>query len=551
MAHTARLWTKKAGNMFEIIPIHAQFAEEDRPGFAVTGAAGDCLRLSVIHENKLVWQGTQKTDDHSIVHLDDLCLPAHSGYLLQAIDEKGAKAQTAFDIASGQVRYGFLSDFTQDDGKDMAPVEWLDRLHINYIQFYDWAYLHDRLVGPVDDYTDMMGKRISRRTVRTLIDACHTHGMNAMAYGAIYGSSNGYAQEHPDYRLYDRQGKPVPFADLLSIMNVDRGCGWHDHILQEYQKALDLGFDGIHMDTYGFPTEANDSQGRRLDLARNFRELVDDAKAGLRTPAGAPKLIFNNVKNWPVDHLATAHQDALYIEVWDPYSTYTDILGLIEHARSISDLPVILAAYLPQFEQGGSEQAYNALAILTAIITVAGATHLINGQDRGLLTQAYYSKYFTADKEHARQIISYYDYITYLSGLWADRRLRTIPLAAERQDGNNLIAGTGLLSDLPQPGKIWIRARRDDDRIFLNFVNLTGSQDPKWTHGQNVRDTEPFTLLVRTDGPVSSVTYSTPDNGQGIEIKDLDASSQTCGGTVYTRLRVPSLHVWGSVIIHL
>lgn len=533
-----------------IIPTRARFAEGQEPSFIVKGTTKQLLQLSLFRENRLVWHGIRQINEKGMICLNGLSLKSHSGYLLQ-VDNSDAQTETAFDISTDQVRYGFLTDFSRANADDTAPVEWLNRLHITDVQFYDWAYRHDQLIGPTNDYTDMMGKSISRVTLHTLIGMCHEYGINAVAYGAIYGASHQYAKKHPDECLYDSKGNPVFFFDLLSIMNVERGCAWHDHILSEYQKALDLGFDGIHMDTYGFPEKANDVHGCKLDLARDFRELVNDAKSSLHTSTGAPKLIFNNVKNWPVDYLASAHQDALYIEVWDPYSTYADILRLIEHARSISDLPVILAAYLPQFIQGSSQKAYNALEILTAIITVAGATHLINGQNRGLLTQAYYSKYFTADAKHAERIVTYYDYITYLSGLWDDRGLHTAAVASERAGGRNIIAGEDILSDLPKPGRIWARVQGKNDFLFINFVNLMGSRDPKWTHNQNVRQTKPFTFRVRTDKPASSVTYSTPDGEQGIDIRNLEFITQKHGDALYTCIQIPSMYIWGTVIIRL
>ncbi len=536
--------------MFDIVPARARFADGQKPMFIVKEATGR-LALTVFGENRPLWHGVEEVDDRGRISLGDADLPGGSGYLLQAVDADGRRAQTGFDISTDQVRYGFLSDFDNDPAQGASPVGWLNRLHVTDVQFYDWAYRHDRFIAPTDEYTDMMGKKISRASLRALIDACHDRGMHPMAYGAVYGSSNEYAQQHPADRVYDQHGEPVPFFDLLSIMNVDRSRGWHDHILGEYQKALDFGFDGIHVDTYGTPLTAYDDQGCKLDLARDFRLIVDDARARLHARDGHARLIFNNVKNWPVDHLATAHQDALYIEVWDPYSTYKDILRLIEHARSMSDLPIILAAYLPQFIDGGAQEDYDALALLTAIITVAGATHLVNGENRGILTQAYYSKYFTADAEHARRIAVYYDYITYFAGLWADRGLRLVPLDAGRRGGKNIVSDCAALADLPEPGRIWIRARRSDDLFFVNLVNLTGSHDPKWTHGQNVRESEPFVLRVRTDRPASSVTYSTPDGPEGIEIRNLDYDTQQQGEAVYTCIHIPRMRVWGTVLIRL
>ena len=79
--------------------------------------------------------------------------------------------ETAFDIAedmNASLRYGFLSDFGERD-IDSEAVSWLRKLHINVIQYYDWSYRHDDLVSKEQQYTDMMGKKISMDTVRKKI----------------------------------------------------------------------------------------------------------------------------------------------------------------------------------------------------------------------------------------------------------------------------------------------------------------------------------------------------------------------------------------------
>lgn len=552
-----------------VTPVKAQFKDGDELLFLVEGLSKketsskgsdvqsnssvpsvEWLHTKVFCEDASIYESTLPVKN-GYLRLSHASLHSGFGYLLCVQDREGRRAQTGFDIGTKVVRYGFLTDFSGVDygEKSISAIRWINRLHLNYVQFYDWAYRHDHFIAPTDNYTDMMGKHISKRTLSELINACHERGINAMAYGAIYGSSNEYASKHPEYRLYDKDGKAIPFFDLLSIMNVNRSCGWHDHILNEYQKALDFGFDGIHMDTYGSPLRAYDVNGYRLDLAHDFRQLVDDAHSTLKSGEEYSQLIFNNVKNWPVDHLASARQTALYIEVWDPYSKYSDIEKLIEHARSVSDLPVILAAYLLPFSKDGSEECYNALRLLTAVITACGASHLLNGQKYGILTQAYYSDYFTADDKHARLIARYYDYITYFAHLWSSRRLLQIPLHIHRSGGNNILTDNDLLSDYPHAGKMWIHASGDRDMTFINLVNLEGSTDERWNQKQNIRTARPFTLSIRVDRSVDSVVYSTPDSGDGIQILPLPVTMETHGGVQYAKISVPSIQVWGTVLI--
>lgn len=79
-------------------------------------------------------------------------------------------------------------------------------------------------------------------------------GMKTLGYGAVYAASESYYREHPEQALYTSCGEPFRFIDIFYIMNIKNDNPWHYHIIEEYAEAVKkAGFDGIHMDTYGFP----------------------------------------------------------------------------------------------------------------------------------------------------------------------------------------------------------------------------------------------------------------------------------------------------------
>ena len=91
--------------------------------------------------------------------------------------------------------------------------------------------------------------------MRHITNEIHKRGMKALGYGAVYAAGAEFAEKHPGWRLYAEKGKPLLFIDVFSIMNLR--SAWHEHIISEYGKAVhEVGFDGIHMDTYGFPKTA-------------------------------------------------------------------------------------------------------------------------------------------------------------------------------------------------------------------------------------------------------------------------------------------------------
>ena len=103
-------------------------------------------------------------------------------------------------------RYGFLTDFTSQRTDLDAALDTMAAYHLNGIQFYDWQYRHDTLISPVEEFVDPLGRSLSMKTVRNLIDGAHRRGMAAMPYLAVYAASLAFWEAHPEWCLYDEQG---------------------------------------------------------------------------------------------------------------------------------------------------------------------------------------------------------------------------------------------------------------------------------------------------------------------------------------------------------
>jgi dextranase len=535
----------------DIFPSKAQFTDATNIEFLAEGLDGARLRVQIIADNEELLS-LNCVVKNGLVRVPGLSDLPRGGYLARFSTEAGETLTTAFDLGTGMIRYGFLSDFSEGDERNSGAVDWLNKLHINYVQYYDWMYRHDDLIPPAPVFEDMLGRRLSARTVQARMAQASAYGMKSIAYGAIYGAGNDFAERHGQWRLYDLKHQAIGFLDFLSIMNVNRNSGWHDHIIAEYGKAITFGFDGIHMDTYGFPKDAFDHDGNELDLADDFGQLIDDAKADLEKLDPDVKLIFNNVGNWPVESVANRRQEAIYIEVWDPYSTYRAIVEIISHARACNqNKQIILAAYLLPFNERSGEEEFNALFILTAVITVMGATHLIHGEQRGIITEGYYARYFhNEDEDHANAIRGYYDHITYLSHLWSEPSLVDVSHTHLLGDNREYAVDADFVSPDPDVGKVWINIRENGRMKFINFVNLTGSEDATWNRGKRVCDSEPFTLRIRMNRMVSRITLSTPDQRQ-ILVQELEYHVEDTEFGPYAVVSIPAVHIWSTLMVAL
>lgn len=473
-----------------------------------------------------------------------------------------SRSSTAFDVADDwrrAARYGFLSDFGAEEAGDASDVKWMAKLHLNLVQFYDWMYRHDELVGTEEVYTDLMGRSVSRKVVEEKIALCREHGMKAIAYGAVYAASKAFAEKHPDWRLYTGTGEPYDFIGIFNIMNISPHSPWHGHIVAEYGKAVEkLGFDGIHMDTYGFPKTAwsrLDGKPRLERLEEQFPVLIESTREALGKLKDDICLIFNNVGNWPVDTVAKASQDAIYVEVWKPYERYHHLREIIGWAQHLSQgKNVILAAYLKPFRELdslGESGAENGYRCLNAVVTAHGAYHLLHGENGGVLTQGYYVDYSRLRPDFMRVVRDYCDFgVRYAHVLYAEG-MRDVSMTHE--DGDNLeYTFEGFPhSTYGEAGKVWTVIREKPALKLIHFINLVSASDDCWNEAkEEPRPVAGRTLSVAVDGEVETVLLASPDSRGGMALPLAFRLEATPRGYAAV-MELPPLLFWDVVIVKL
>ncbi|TAH72813.1 MAG: hypothetical protein EWM47_03310 [Anaerolineaceae bacterium] len=467
------------------------------------------------------------------------------------------RCYTAFDVVSQcnkAIRYGFLSDYSTEDGENFADVSNLRKLHINYVQYYDWSYRHDNLVSEEMSYQDMMGREVNLQTVKNKILACKSYGMKSIGYGAIYAASRDFYEQHKDWAFYTSAGDPFVFIDIFFIMNIAKNCPWRNHIIEEYAKAIEkIGFDGIHMDTYGFPKSAYSYRSEKLyKLEEEFPSLIEDTKKRLDKITEDNHLIFNNVGNWPVNTVACASQDAIYIEVWDPYTRYDHIKQIISDARREckDKKPVILAAYLKPFMEDTQERAAYAAFILTAVITSNGAYHLLNGEENGVLTQGYYVDHSFMAVATSEKMRSYYDFIVQYMELFYDTNLVDVSMTHMGWDNMEYRCFNDRWSVTGDADKLWISIRKSENRELISLINLCGN-DNFWNKGKNKpqkRDNIEFQVLV--DKTVKGVYFISPDKNHG-KVHELTYERKKTDRGWTISFIVPQVEIWSNIWIDL
>ncbi len=473
-----------------------------------------------------------------------------------------ASCSSSFDVAVDYrqaLRYGFLSDFhPAERGRD-ADILALTKLHLNIIQFYDWMYRHDDLVPGTDEFVDPLGRLSSLEVIREKIDRCHERGIRAIAYGAIYAASPEFFRQHQDWALYDSAGRPYNLGNLFYIMNLDPACPWRDHIIGQYKRALaEVGFDGIHLDTYGFPKKALAGPPGRRGLVRldeQFPAFIRYARAELTKLREDVCLIFNAVGSWPLKAVAGAEQDAVYIEVWPPYERYHHLAELIRWGRHLGGgKPVILAAYLAPFAAEGpvvKEPAETAALILTAVIVAHGGSHLLLGEEYGILTQGYYVKHARADGGFIRTLRNYYDFVVRYAELFYDGELEDVSMTHAAGDNLEYRCEQTPWTTYGEPGKVWTVIREKPGWKTVSLINLMGQGDDYWNKGKETPlPRVGIRLRLQVEGGVKSVLLASPDREMG-RPQELHFSLEESPRGLVLVAEVPRLQIWSLVIVEM
>lgn len=462
------------------------------------------LRLRYL--DTTIWEkgfNTGRMYDPIVIEIpcEEIHWPESAGGLsIELVKADGCSARSAVDRQPGPVRYGFVSSFSVPDAEDVdAITENLLKNHITHVQFYDWSYRADQFQPPQGSgmYQDAMGKKISLAVVQERIEAFRQGNMKSLGYGAVYAATKDYLHAHPEQGLFDIEGNPFDLIETFFIMNLANEA-WKERILEQYRYAVhEVGFDGIHMDTYGYP-----KAGWGYRILSDQRELIDLCPVFVsfinEWSLSHTENIFNNVNGWPVEETGNALQAASYIEVWEPHTRYHHLHTMIARAANARK-PIVLAAYLsvfkhhPEAERAG---LMTAAKLLIASCASLGATVLLLGEQRALLTQPYYPDHIQLSVNEIEELRLYSDHLVRYTDLCFDPDLIDITVShgigANREFDflMNPVSHDGL------NGTIWVVIKRSNRRIVLHLINLLDQTDDLWDAVKTPCETD-ASLVVR------------------------------------------------------
>jgi dextranase len=260
------------------------------------------------------------------------------------------------------------------------------------------------------------------------------------------------------------------------------------------------------------------------------------------------QLVFNNVNDFPTWATASAPQDAVYIEVWEPTLTLGSLGAVVGRARSVAaGKPVVIAAYQHVYDSAPAPSADLATSFTMATLFSHGATQLLAGEADRILVDPYYVRNHAVQPSTAALLKRWYDFLVEHDELLMDPAIVdvTASYAGAYNDDCDVAFGGAPVSGSATPGAVWRRVTSAGDRLVVHLVNLVGQEDALWD-APRAEPTRPGAGILRfrrsgTDVP--RVRVADPDAAGRL----LDVAV-TLDGTHATAV-IPDFGVWQLIVI--
>jgi dextranase len=432
---------------------------------------------------------------------------------------------------------GFVTSF--DDTSRDGVLSWLRDLRCTVVQVYDWMESYSRALSTSDRYEDPLGRSIERAALEKLIVGIKEAGAVAQAYAPVIAAGKDVATEHEEWRLFRNDEAPETLGELLEIMapgNVE----WQTYWIENYTAAIDaLGFDGFHLDTYGYPRDAKDAEGDDVDIMEGYASFV----AAVRTARPKTLLSFNQVNGVPRGFEAPVSPSFRYIEVWRPNDRWRHLEGLIQRSAVRGERHGDTLAVYPPVWDTDRANALRTCVLSEAVTTVLGANILIWGDRDGVLSHPYYVKHETLDEVERARVLEWHRFALRVRDLF---RVSTDSSWYELSDENASVTVSWTGSSSPEPigGSLFARVVRDDDLIVVSLLDLTGSEEGSWMSGTGEGHCDNADVDVLLGSPESwSVAVAVLGRDQGrFDKREYVVASMREGGGI--RVTVPVERGW-------
>ena len=471
-------------------------------------------------------------------------------------------------------RYGFVAEFDNYSGSIdknaniEAEMKYLNRLHINGVQFQDWHWKHHKPVrfradGSLDPwYQDVSNRWVGTEYVKKYIDVQHRYGMKSIFYNLCYGAWKDYRDDHvsEDWGLYKKDANGNLYQDFhdlpsdwqsdIFLMNPGNP-NWQNYLEDRYNEVYaNYDFDGYQIDQVGGRGDVFEKSGTKIDLEYNYRLFLRAMKGHRKDK----RLVMNSVDGYGAHRICRAKLDDgtrtvdfCYNELWSDHANFSHLFQVIQDndRESEHNLQTVFAAYInyDKADKGGSgDHLVNTPgALLTdAVMFAIGGSHLEMGDH--MLTREYFpAKPLAMTEELKKRLVHYYDFQTAYQNLLRgiDSRAAFTPTISSSTHAINAWP--------PQSYHITAFAKNVNRNQVVHLLNFSNTDDLSW---RDLNGTRPapqkqtkINLTFETLRHITKVWTATPDKNGGVPME----LPFTQDGNKVT-ITVPSLEYWTMVV---
>lgn len=490
----------------------------------------------------------------------------YTGYLVEVYAFHGISVDdnknTAVDVSSDWSkfpRYGYLAEYPeQPKEKTESIIEWINKFHVNGLQFYDWQNKHQKPLPAEENnmprsWKDIANRDIYFKTVKDYIELAHSKNIKAANYNLIYGAYADYEKDgiKPEWGIYkdkqhssqDMHNLPAGWASSLFVFN-PANKDWQNYIFNaEKDVNKVLKFDVFHMDTLGGRGQTFDYYGKDVNLPDTYTEFINNAKKELGVG-----VVFNTVNRYGLEQVAKGDVDFLYSELWpSDFPNYYSLKDAIDKGYELTNgsKNTVIAAYM-NYGKAGMPGKFNehSVRLTDAAIFAAGGAHIELG-DTGMLAREYFpNKNLKMTDSLISAMRSYYDFLTAYENLLRDCLKNT----------NNKIELEGIkVSSNGLQNTVWAYSKEKKGFETVQMINLLGMKRPAWRDDGANYDAPEFKKDIKLnytvkEGKVKGVYLASPDlnGGKSISLK-YKAKNESDG--VHLEISVPELQYWDMVYI--
>lgn len=488
----------------------------------------------------------------------------YKGYLAELYRKEGESeviiGTIAVDVSSDWTRfprYGFVATFDESktEEKIKEEMDYLNRHHINGVQFQDWHNKHHWPLGGTRDqlediYMDVANRTVSTQVLKDYISTQHSYGMKAMFYNLCFGALNdapadGVKEEWYLFKDRTHSGKDshdLPGSWKSNIYLLDPGnVEWQAYLAQRNDDVYaNFDFDGFQIDQLGRRGLRYDYNGNPVPLQDGYASFIN----AMKEKHPQKDLVMNAVSRYGAKQIAgTGKVGFFYNEVWGDEADFEDLGNIVyENQAYDAHLKTVFAAYM-NYNRADNKGEFNTPGVLLtdAVMFALGGSHLELGGDHMLCKEYFPNDNLTMSAELKQAMVHYYDFLTAYQNLLRDGGTEN-KVDMKSPDGSMKLAAWP-----PKQGSVTTYAKQVGGKQVVHLLNFSQATSLSW---RDLDGTMPEPQLISgaqlqmtIPAQVNKLWVASPDmHGGGLQELPF---TQENGVLTFT---LPALKYWAMIV---